>query len=285
MIRTALASPLWWHGSKGKLASSIIARMPKHTHYVEPFAGSLAVLLAKDPTGVSEVVNDLDGRLANFWSVLRDPEQFRQFARLAEATPFSEADWNTARAEVMAGLPDDRPFVRAFHFFVFCRQSMAGRMLNFSPLTRARTRRGMNEQAAIWLNTVDRLPDVHSRLMRVVVRCNDALKVIHREDGPETLFYCDPPYLHDTRVRPGPGNAGYACEMSDEQHEKLLGTLALIKGKFLLSGYRSPLYDAAAKRFGWRRTDFDVEVACAGSRWGGNGKGRRKAVESLWFNF
>jgi site-specific DNA-adenine methylase len=68
--------PLKWHGGKnafnGKLARWITSLMPPHLHYVEPFAGGLAVLLAKNPDGVSDVVNDLDGDLLNFWRVLAD---------------------------------------------------------------------------------------------------------------------------------------------------------------------------------------------------------------------
>jgi DNA adenine methylase len=74
--------PLKWHGGKHYLAPKIVALMPPHLHYVEPFFGGGAVLLAKNPDGVSEVVNDLDGDLINFWKVLAD-----------EAT-FEMEDWN-----------------------------------------------------------------------------------------------------------------------------------------------------------------------------------------------
>ncbi len=73
--------PLKWHGGKHYLASRIVGLMPRHLHYVEPFFGGGAVLLARDPNdpslwlpphkGVSEVVNDINGRLVNFWRVLR----------------------------------------------------------------------------------------------------------------------------------------------------------------------------------------------------------------------
>src|SRR5262249_55750474 len=53
------SGPLKWHGGKSYLAGRIVKMMPQHTQYVEPFAGGLAVLLAKEPEGVSEVVNDL----------------------------------------------------------------------------------------------------------------------------------------------------------------------------------------------------------------------------------
>ena len=44
-----LIQPLKWWGGKHYLAPKIIALMPPHLHYVEPYAGGLAVLLEKDP--------------------------------------------------------------------------------------------------------------------------------------------------------------------------------------------------------------------------------------------
>lgn len=75
------AATLCWPGSKHRLARRIVALMPPHTCYAEPFAGSLAVLFAKPFDGVAETVNDLDGRLINFWSVLREEDLFWQFCR------------------------------------------------------------------------------------------------------------------------------------------------------------------------------------------------------------
>jgi hypothetical protein len=74
--------PLKWHGGKHYLARQIIDLMPPHTHYVEPFFGGGSVLFAKPFDGVSEVVNDLDGELTNFWQVLRSPELFERFYRV-----------------------------------------------------------------------------------------------------------------------------------------------------------------------------------------------------------
>ena len=84
-----MSLPLKWHGGKSYLADWIIDHMPKHLHYVEPYGGGLAVLLAKDPfddrhqwsekgheRGISEVVNDLNGELMNFWKVLQDEDSF-----------------------------------------------------------------------------------------------------------------------------------------------------------------------------------------------------------------
>lgn len=271
-------SPIKWHGGKARLARRIVALMPPHLHYVEPFAGGLNVLLAKDPEGVSEVVNDLDEHLTNFWNVLKFPALYDSFRRVCEATPFSELEWDIAKGESEIRFNDgrtDEPAMvyRAHRFFVLCRQSLAGRMKSFTGVTRTRTRRGMNNEVSAWLSAVEGLPAVHGRLKRVLVLSRDALGVIRGQDGGQTLFYCDPPYLGETRAAPNV----YAREMTADQHAELLAALKACRGRVMLSGYRSPLYDDALS--GWTRHDFDVANHAAG------GAGKRRMTECLWCNF
>lgn len=268
-----MGGPLKWHGGKHYLASKIVALIPPHVHYVEPYAGGLSVLLAKEPEGVSEVANDIDCDLTVFWDVLRCPVQFPRFQRLCEATPFSEHAWHLAGLTLCQEGGDEAE--RAWAFFVRCRQSLAGRMDAFAPLSRTRVRRGMNEQASAWLSAVEGLPAVHDRLKRVVVLNRDALDVIRQQDGPDTLFYLDPPYLHETRATTGE----YAHEMTREQHVALLETLAAIKGKFMLSGYASPLYDSFETCHKWKCHEFDIANSAAG------GESKRRMTECVWCNF
>lgn len=264
--------PLKYHGGKHYLAPKIIALMPSHTHYVEPYAGGLSVLLAKDPEGVSEVVNDLNRELTNFWRVLQVPSLFAKFLRIEEATPFSEAEYGWANRQ--PDRIDSDPALAAHAFFIRCRMSLAGRMKAFAPLSRNRVRRGMNEQAAAWLTAVEGLPQVHARLKRVVILNRPALDVIRSQDGPGTLFYLDPPYLHEARASVGQYGD---YEMSQKDHEELLSLIRLCEGKIMLSGYASPLYDFSLK--GWTRHTFDVPNNAAG------GKGKRRMQECLWTNF
>ncbi len=255
---TLLNAPLKWHGGKRYLAPWILAHMIRHVHYVEPFAGGLAVLLAKEFEGVSEVVNDSDGHLMNFWRVLASEKKFADFVRIVQATPFSQEVFLNAEA---MGDTDDS-VERAVHFFVRCRQSRQGLCKDFATLSKNRTRRNMNEQVSSWLTAVEGLAEVHDRLKRVVMLNDDAVAIIRKEDSPNTLFYLDPPYLHETRVT----TQDYSQEMTEHDHARLIAALSGIEGKFLLSGYPSALYDDAAALNGWYRVEREIDCKASGAK-------------------
>ena len=282
--RERLTPPLKWWGGKSYLAKRIIDLMPPHLHYVEPYAGGLAVLLEKDPLdpakfwggksyeqGTSEVVNDIHRELTNFWRVLQRKDTFAAFCRLVEAMPFSQVEWDEGQARQHPA--HERDVEAAVAFFVCCRQSRAGAFNAFAPLSRNRTRRQMNEQASAWLTCIEGLPAVSARLRRVVVLNEDAPEVIRRQDGERTLFYLDPPYLHDTRT----STDAYMHEMSKANHKQLLVVIKQCQGRVMLSGYPNPLYDAELAD--WKRQDFEIDNKVAG------GKAKRKMTESLWMNF
>lgn len=274
--------PLKWHGGKSDLAGKIVPLMAPHRQYVEPFAGGLSVLMARDPEdpslhlpgeeGVSEVANDLHGDLTNFYRVLQDPTQFERFRQVTEVMPFSEAEWQDA-GRSLAEKPDADPVLRAAWFFVLNRQSLSGRMKSFTGVTQNRLRGGKNGEVNAWLSAVEGLPHVHRRLQRVLVLNRPALEVIRKFDGPETQMYLDPPYLACTRV----AKDVYDHEMTDEDHRELLRTLRGCKSKVLLSGYSSDLYEQMLP--GWRRREFDVPNNASGS------KKKDRKTEVVWANY
>lgn len=267
-------NPLKWHGGKAYLAPWIIEHFPPHVHYVEPYFGGGAVLFAKPREwveGHSEVVNDLNGGLMNFWRVMRDDMAFLRFRTLCEQTPFAQGDFERASwTDACSGS------VHSAHgFFIRYRQSRQGLGKDFATLSKNRTRRGMNEQVSAWLTAVEGLPEAHERLKRVVILNDDALKVIKQEDSQNTFFYLDPPYLHETRATTG----DYEHEMTEEQHSDLLELLDTIEGKFLLSGYHSRLYDIHADACGWVRHEKEIDNKASGK------KSKERKVECLWANF
>ena len=238
--------PLKWWGGKHYLAKKFIDLMPRHLHYVEAFAGGLAVLLEKDPfdptlywgakgyeQGVSEVANDIHRELTNFWRVLQHEDAFAKFQRQIEAMPFSQVEWEDAQQHSVGDLDVEA----AVAFFVRCRQSRAGGFKDFATLSRNRTRRQMNEQVSAWLNCIEGLAAVSARLRRVVLLNQPALEVIRQQDGAATLFYLDPPYLPETRA----ATDNYRHEMTEEDHRELLAVIKQCQGKVMLSGYPNPL--------------------------------------------
>ena len=111
----------------------------------------------------------------------------------------------------------------------------------------------MNNEGAAGLSCVEGLPEAHERLTRVLILNRPALEVIRGQDGEETFFYLDPPYLHESRA----STDDYDHEMSAIDHQRLLEFLPEIKGKFLLSGYRSALYECFAASEGWHQVRID----------------------------
>jgi DNA adenine methylase len=282
---STLIQPLKWHGGKAYLAKWIVSLMPKrcacpntpspsdsgYLHFCEPYFGGGAVLLANDPEGISEVVNDLNGDLTNFWATLRDPDLFPKFQLQMNATSFCEKFYEDASA-----YQDCSPLTKAVAFMVRNRQSLAGRMRGFATITRRRTRRGMNEQVSAWLNSIEGLPEVHARLKRVLILNRSALDVIRQQDNPRTLFYIDPPYLHETRVTT---NEYGQFEMTKRDHEELLDVLETLKGRFLLSGYHSPLYDKTALVNGWKCYEMKIHNHASGA------SDKPVMIECVWTNY
>lgn len=271
-LPNSISRPLKWHGGKGafrgKLSKWIISLMPKHIHYVEPFFGGGQVLFYKDPNNISEVINDINQELMNFWNVLRDINLFEKFKRQVEAVPFSQDMFEWSKTDSYDYV------VRAIKFFIKYRQSRQGLGKDFATLSKNRTRRGMNEQVSSWLSAIDGLPEIHKRLRRVLILNKNAIDVISEQDSSNTLYYCDPTYLQETRNTID----CYEHEMTKQEHEQLLRTLAKIQGKFLLSGYDNNLYEQFRIRYDWKKYEFHI-VNNASSK-----KIKDKKIEVIWTN-
>ncbi len=85
----SLKAPFPWFGGKSRVAHVVWDRFGDCDNYVEPFAGSLAVLLGRPGVPQTETVNDLDCFLANFWrSISNDPEGTAEWCDW----PVNEAD-------------------------------------------------------------------------------------------------------------------------------------------------------------------------------------------------
>lgn len=260
--------PLAYYGGKTTIAERIVALLPPHDHYVEPFAGSLAVLLAKPPSRM-ETMNDLDGALMTFWRVLRDRPVDLQ--RVCALTPHSRAEYALTYEPVPSDHPD--PDLEAARRAWACLTQ--GRAGNFQRTgwrhhTSPDGANGMSmpEYLAAYLG---RMTPVAARLAKVSLECRPALDVIAaygRHRG--VLLYVDPPYLASTRT-----STQYRHEMPHEQqHRELAAALHDAEAAVVLSGYESPLYSGL---YGdWHRHEIATVTTQGGQR------GAR--TEVLWSN-
>jgi DNA adenine methylase len=258
--------PVKWHGGKHYLARWIVAEFPAHHTYVEPFGGAASVLLNKPPAMV-EVYNDLDERISRFFRVLR--EHGDEFRRRLSLTPYSEVEFRKSAEST------DDEVEQARRDFVRWRQSLGGRGDSFS-FTLHRVRRQMADVVSGYLSAIDQqLPLIVERLRAVQFLCRPAVEVVRQWDSADTLFYCDPPYLHETRA--AGSRAVYGIEMSEDEHRELAETLNTCRGKVVLSGYPSALYDDLYGS--WRTVEIDIPNHAAG------GRQKTRMREILWLNF
>lgn len=245
------------------MAPKIIGLFPGHECYVEPFAGGAGVLLAK-PRSRLEVYNDLDGDMVNLFQVLRDrPAELSDAVAL---TPFAREEFEAAFAET------DDPIERARRVLVrshFAHGSLgihagSARSTGF----RAAGMRAGTLPCHLWSRLHEVVAETADRMRGVVIENRPAIDVMLASDGPNTLHYVDPPYLHETRT----SHKFYRHEMSDDQHRHLLSKLRDLVGHVVLSGYASEMYDSALRD--WRRIEVKERADRSSER-----------TEVIWCNF
>lgn len=256
-----------WYGGKYSHLSWLLPLLPYTTHYCEPFGGSASVLINRSPSPV-ETYNDLDGDVVNFFRVLRDHHD--DLMRAIALTPFSREEFILS----IGGSGNSSDIERARQFFVRARQVRTGLAQVATPGRWAHCKltssNGMSSTVSRWLGSIDGLSEIAKRLLRVQIENAPAIEIISRFDSGETLFYCDPPYTHDSRKDLN----AYRYEMSDEEHIKLAEVLHFIDGRAAVSGYRSPLME---ELYGdWQRIDGPIKTAHSN---------KKKRQESLWINY
>lgn len=109
-----------WQGGKSRLADWIVPRLPPHRAYVEPFAGTAAILLAKPPSPI-EVLNDLNEDIVTVYRCVQDPRLWRRLYRRLRWTPISRVEWEQAIE------PTDDPVERAARFLIRHVQGFGGK--------------------------------------------------------------------------------------------------------------------------------------------------------------
>jgi len=256
-----------WHGGKWLLAPWIISHFPDHRTYVEPFGGAASVLLRK-PRSYAEVYNDLDSDAVNLFQVLRS-DRAAELVEALRLTPFAREEFAQAYEQCENPVERARRLV-ARSFMGFGGDAVKNRTTGF----RNDSNRSGGPPAKDWANYPDCLPALIERMRGIVIESRPAEYIIGKFDGPETLFYVDPPYVHSSRDLSGAGKFPrhtYEFEMTDHDHIRLIEQLRAVEGMVVLSGYPSELYDDALAD--WKRVS---RAALA--------DGARERTEVLWIN-
>lgn len=250
--------PVRHFGSKWQIAEWIYETFPPHEIYVEPFCGSAAVFFRK-PTSRIEVLNDLNGDLVHFFRVLRTRRD--ELVQAVDLTPYAREEYELSHQ------PCEDELERARRFYVRSQMSFAADGRTKSGW---RTERSTNRHVKItdeWRRLAG-LMAAANRLKDAQIECRPALKVIRTWDGPNTLFYVDPPYVLMARGRK---TKRYHHEMTDDDHRELAIALKQVQGAVVLSGYSSALYEELYP--GWRTMTKTTTT-----------NGNKKAVECLWLS-
>lgn len=247
------------------LAPWIISHFPKHRTYVEPFGGAGSVLLQK-PRSYAEVYNDRADSIVNVFCVLRDhPAELERLLRL---TPFSRTEFLRTYQEP----PEDTiEWARRTIFRSMAGFGSAAATKGYKTGFRANSSRSGTTPALDWMHYPDNVRAFAERLSGVVIENRDYREIMLQHDGPETLHYCDPPYVHSTRRKGNPYDRCYEFELTDEQHAQFAEVVQGLQGMVIVSGYSCELYEDLFA--GWTRCQ---RMAFA--------DGARARIEILWFS-
>lgn len=212
-------------GGKSYLAPWIIKHFPPHKCYVEVFGGSAAVLVNKKKSH-TEVYNDKDGDIVQFFRVLR--ERKGELVEWLNMTPYAREQHQKWKADFYSGeLPDD-PIERAGRFFYLRYSQYAAKYRTASGFAGAHQR----NKARKLRNATEKLHKFADRFKNVQIECLDFAEVVERYDSENTFFYADPPYMDE-------GDALYRHE-DNFDHKKLVEVLKNTEGKWAVSYQRLP---------------------------------------------
>lgn len=255
---------LRYFGGKFRIADWVVSHFPDHLYYVEPFGGAASVLLAKGRSR-SEVYNDMNTGVVSLFQVLRDPEQSKKLIGLIALTPYAREEFDLSYDKAADPIENARRLIVRSHM-AFSTSGIGKRSK-----TGFRNDHKMNP-ADEWHAFPASLNEIAERLRGVIIENRPAAELIAKMDDVETLFYLDPPYLPSTRV-----NGGYDYEMSEEDHIELLELISGLKGKVVISGYDSDLYNSSLLPLGYQKRTRSAR----GQRGGG---GAKITEEVLWIS-
>lgn len=280
-------TPAQYFGGKSEFIDFYLEHTPREgiRTGVEVCAGMAAWTLAREPFP-NDVINDRYEFIPDLFKAIRDTP--RKLAAGLSATPYSLAEWNRAREglervaarRAASRAPQSKPSEVARMYLTVLRQSLATAPGRSWSRVIDHSRRAMCSSCSRFIDAPDHITQIADRLKTVQIECLDIIACIEKYDRKTTLFFIDPPYLPEVR---GGGKANtYQLEMTRAQHKAMLIALIKCKGRVMLCGYASSLYDKnLTPARGWTRHTRDVH-ARTNVKTSGKKSARPKREEVLW---
>jgi len=226
----------WQKKGVGKWVASVLPTTTDCT-YVEPFAGMLGVLQARQPSRV-EIVNDLDSRIVNWWRIVRD--RGFELADKICLTPKSREEYETALRLV----DDPDPLTSAWAVTVVLTQSVRP-TLDTSPSSWRRRNDLGHHRIETGVKFTERILWLADRMMNVQIEHKNAVDLLaDMADYGHTVIYVDPPY--PTRKC----GAAYAVDIDKDSLQEALTAQT---GRVAISGYRDE-WDM----LGWEKHEYET---------------------------
>ena len=223
-----LNSPLTYYGGKSNIADWIIDKFPENyqeLHYIEPFAGGLSVLFAKEKSFL-ESINDSDENIFNFWNVLKEPELSKLLMDKLAFHLHSETEYNECKTTFKE---TKEPVEKAYRFWVANQLAFSSVVGGGFAYQKGPYRAAMTPRKN--LNKIKLMKTIHERIKEAQIFCRDALDLIKTLDDNKAFFYLDPPYP-DTNQKP------YDGKFDKSSFNDLLSSLTGLNGLFAISFYK-----------------------------------------------
>ena len=276
-----MISPFRWFGGKGKFTKTLLENLPSGEVYVEPFCGAATFFFAK-PSHPVEVLNDLHSEIVNLFRVFQKKDHYEELVHRLTWTPYAREEF--VKALDMRKQENLSDVDKAWAFFVRQNQGFGGKANTRGDWGRTFTSlRGMSKQTSDWITKLSLFEEWRNRLIRCQIDQIDALTCIQYWDSEKTVFYLDPPYIHETRT----SSKDYVHEQPLSFHEDLVKILLNIKGNAMLSGYKHPVY-LPLEKAGWIKKSYKTTCHAAGRirsselQGQGNILEKQKRTEILW---
>lgn len=208
--------PFRWPGGKTRLLKHLLPLLRPHTIFVEAFAGSAALTLAKEPSKV-EVINDINGELVNLFR----HAQFHLEPLIQEVEFTLHSRENL---ETLLEQPGLTGLQQAARYLLRNRLSFGGSGTSYA----VSRMQAIPSRSAV----LEKLRAFNGRLDKVAVENLSYERLVGNYDSPETLWFFDPPYTV--------GEVKSYAAWDHEQMAAFAGTVSGLQGDWIVTVNDSP---------------------------------------------